>query len=446
MPDIDVWGGIECTVNRVRDNWFCQMTRSGHLERPEDLDLVAQLGIRTLRYPVLWELTAPDHPARLDFRWADERMSRLRTLGIQPIVGLIHHGSGPAYTHLLDEGFPRLLGQYAGNVAARYPWAEAYTPVNEPLTTARFSALYGHWYPHSRDDRSFARALVNQCRGIVLAMRAIREVNPRARLVQTEDLGKTYSTPAMKYQADFDNERRWITWDLLTGRVGREHPLYGFLIASGIPDEELQELRDAPCPPDIVGINHYVTSNRFLDDDCTLYPAAFHGRNARQTYADVEAVRVPAPVTSWRALLQEVWSRYQRPLAITEAHLGCSVDEQVRWFHEAWISAQTARAAGIDVLGVTSWALFGSFNWNVLLTRDGTHYEPGAFDLRDGLPRPTALAEALKDLAAGKSLRDHPLLQQRGWWRRPERLLYARPVPSSADQPAVAAGERLRTT
>ena len=80
-------------------------------------------------------------------------------------------------------------------VARRYPWVEDYTPVNEPLTTARFSGLYGHWYPHGRDDRTFARALLNQCRAVVLAMRAIRAVNPAARLVQTEDLGRTYSTP-----------------------------------------------------------------------------------------------------------------------------------------------------------------------------------------------------------------------------------------------------------
>ena len=50
-------------------------------------------------------------------------------------------------------------------------------------------------------------------------MRAIREVNPAAQLVQTEDIGKTYSTPALAYQADFENERRWLSFDLLCGRV-----------------------------------------------------------------------------------------------------------------------------------------------------------------------------------------------------------------------------------
>src|SRR3712207_8890412 len=52
----------------------------------------------------------------------------------------------------------RSLAEYAHAVASRYPWVEDWTPVNEPLTTARFSALYGHWYPHARDDVSFARS------------------------------------------------------------------------------------------------------------------------------------------------------------------------------------------------------------------------------------------------------------------------------------------------
>ena len=50
-------------------------------------------------------------------------------------------------------------------VAERYPWVEHYTPVNEPLTTARFSGLYGHWYPHARDDGAFLRALLQPVPG-----------------------------------------------------------------------------------------------------------------------------------------------------------------------------------------------------------------------------------------------------------------------------------------
>jgi hypothetical protein len=62
----------------------------------------------------------------------------------------VHHGSGPRHTDLLDPAFATGLADYAGAVAARYPWVTDWTPVNEPLTTARFAALYGFWYPHAR--------------------------------------------------------------------------------------------------------------------------------------------------------------------------------------------------------------------------------------------------------------------------------------------------------
>src|SRR5689334_4085045 len=97
-----LWGGVECTVNRVQDRFFCQLSRSGHAARTEDLERFAALGLRVLRYPVLWERTAPNGLDSADWRWPDERLQRLRALGIEPIVGLLHHGSGPAHTSLVD--------------------------------------------------------------------------------------------------------------------------------------------------------------------------------------------------------------------------------------------------------------------------------------------------------------------------------------------------------
>ncbi len=37
-----------------------------------------------MRYPVLWERTAPDGLESAGWSWADERLERLRELGIQP--------------------------------------------------------------------------------------------------------------------------------------------------------------------------------------------------------------------------------------------------------------------------------------------------------------------------------------------------------------------------
>ena len=419
MLPLEMWGGVECTVNRVHDNWHDQLRASGHDIRIDDLTRFAQLGLRRLRYPALWENTAPQAPDRFDWRWLDQRLTRLQESGIEPILGLLHHGSGPHYTSLLDQRFPAWFAAYASVVAGRFPWVTNYTPINEPLTTARFSALYGHWYPHHRDDRSFARALVNQVRATTLAMQAIRRVNSSAQLIQTDDLGRTTSTTRLIYQADFDNERRWLGWDLLRGAVNRQHAMWAYLREAGIEAAELGWFNDHPCPPDIIGINHYVTSDRHLDDDVTHHAPERRGGNGRDAYVDIEAVRAagsrPAGIAG---ALYDAWTRYRCPVAITEAHLGCTREDQLRWLHACWRSAHEARAAGNDVRAVTAWALLGSFDWDSLVTRMQRHYEVGAFDVRGPKPRPTAIAHLIGDLASQRTPRRAALLVEPGWWER----------------------------
>ena len=431
---LELWGGVECTVNRVGDVFFDQMERNGHAWRDDDLERFASLGLRALRYPILWERLAPEHARVTDWSWADRRLNRLRELGIRPIVGLVHHGSGPRRTHLLDPGFAEGLADFARQVAERYPWIEDYTPVNEPLTTARFSALYGHWYPHAHDTRRFARAFVNQCRAVVLSMQAIRAVNPAARLVQTEDLGKVFSTPVLAECAEFENRRRWLTFDLLGGHLTEKHPLSAYLRSAEVAPEELHWFLEHRCTPDLLGINYYITSERFLDEQMDRHPAYSHG----PAYADMPAVRVNAAgVSGVGRLLREAWERYRLPLAVTEAQLNCTRDEQMRWLVEIWRDVRALRdREGVDVRAVTLWALLGAFNWTNLLTRDDPDsYEPGAFDLRGPSPRPTALAILARTLARGGQV-DHPVLRTPGWWKRPERFVGE---PVTAHQPLTPA-------
>src|SRR3712207_5229652 len=102
-PPLELWAGLECTVNRVGDEYFDQLERSGHDGRLADLELFAELGARAARYPILWERVAPRGVENADWSWTDERLGRLRELGIRPIVGLVHHGSGPRHTSLRSE-------------------------------------------------------------------------------------------------------------------------------------------------------------------------------------------------------------------------------------------------------------------------------------------------------------------------------------------------------
>jgi len=441
LRPLELWGGVECSLVRVGNDYRDQVIETGHSSRLGDIDAMAELGIKAVRYPILWESIAPQSPAELDFSWHDERLERLRSHGIKVIAGLLHHGSGPRYTNLVDPGFPRLFANYARKVAQRYPWIEFWNPINEPLTTARMSFLYGHWYPHQRDRAATLRAVANQCAAIVEAIAAVRSINPAAQLLVSEDVGKTFATEPLAYQASHENHRRWLTFDLLAGRVVPGHYYYDDMVRNGVPERLLAQLATGAGQPDVLGFDHYLTSERYLDHRIERYPGEPAGGNGRDTYVDVEAVRIAklGGELGPGKRLRELWERYGLPIAITEVHHGCTREEQLRWLHEMWSAAERERSRGADIRAVTLWALFGVVDWRSLLTRREGLHEPGAFDIRSPEPRPTLLAKAAAKLGRGEKL-DHPVLQQPGWWKRPGRTYSRRRF----EMLSKGAGERSR--
>ncbi|WP_432710598.1 family 1 glycosylhydrolase [Pedobacter sp.] len=434
---MELWGGIECTINRVGDQYFNQLVYQGHYDRKNDLKLLEELGIKKLRYPILWEYHQPEQHQPLQWGVIEKNLLELKERKIEVIAGLVHHGSGPAYVNLMDQSFAEGLAAYATEVARRFPWINYYTPINEPLTTARFCGLYGLWYPHECNAVSFLRILYNECKATLLAMEAIRKVNPNAKLVHTEDLGKIHSTRHMQYQADFENERRWIGIDLLSGRMDSSHPLWRYCIDNGLTEEELQFFTAHAMPPDILGFNYYVTSERYLDEHTEYYPVQTHGGNGKEVYADVEAVRTrEAKMDGLTNLLRDAWNRLHLPLAVTECHLFCGREDQMRWVKSNWDAVANLQKEEIVVEAFTIWSIFGAYGWDRLLTHPHGNYENGVFDVRSLEPRPTALKKLVKSLAVGAAY-EHPLLSGKGWWERESRIIYPKAIIETAFKPEI---------
>lgn len=422
ISSVEIWGGAEYSLVRVKNTVYDQLSCSNHEIRNTDLDLFRDAGIKKVRYPLLWEKYVNNEEEF--FRLHDKRINRLLELGIKPIAGLVHHGSGPFFTDLYDKDFPGLLAEFAYTIASRYPSIEFYTPINEPLTTARFSGLYGIWYPHLSDDRSFVRIFLNELKAVIMSMEAVRSVNPSAGLIQTEDLGRILSTPELGYQAHFENLRRWSTYDFLLGKMDQYHLMYRYFTESGASEADFEYFLANTIKPEICGFNYYVTSERYIDQKFENYPAGAHGGNAFQKYADIEVVRANIPEQiSLSGLLSEAWERYHLPLALTEVHIACTREEQLRWFNEAYNNGVELRSKGIDFRAVTAWSFFGSFDWSSLLCRHNNEYETGVYDIRSGTPRATALAHLIKSLGTGgKKYSD--ILSVPGWWRRTDRWIY----------------------
>lgn len=426
MNTLQMWGGLECTLNRVGDRYINQCEKNGHNQRLSDLALFKSLGIKKLRYPCLWETVAPKDLDHCDWTFLDERLNELKRIDQDVIATLLHHGSGPFYTSLIDPDFPEKFSTYARLFAQRYPWITDYTPINEINTTARFSVLYGHWYPHLKDEAMYFRSLILQCKATVLAMREIRRVNPHAKLIQTDDLGKCQSTPEVAEQRDLENERRWLTWDLLAGRVTKDHPLYYLFMKNKINPADLEWFEDNTCTPDVIGVNHYLLSNRYLDHRLELFPKWSHGGNGVMNYADVGAVDTGfAENISPEEILQEAWERYKIPVAVTECHTMGNRESQMRWLDQVWKGCQKLRENGADVIAVTAWSLLGTYDWNKLCTICDMFYEPGVFDLRNPqkIPKETALSEMVRNLSFYGEYKS-PLLGSEGVWKTGRRIVF----------------------
>ena len=420
-----VWAGVECSRLRIGNREVDQLVLTGHDRRPDDIELLATLGVTAARYPVLWERVAHSS-GTYDWSWSDRRLGALRRLGIEPVVGLLHHGQGPRGYSLLKTGFVDAFASYASAAAQRYPWVGQWLPINEPLTTARFGGLYGWWPPYRRSDATFARVLVTQILAVRAAMRAIRAVNDAAQLIVNEDVGRTFSTRPLAAEAAFLNERRWLTWDLLLGRVTRAHAMYERLAQSGELVRALDDLADDPCPPEVLGVDHYVTSDRFLDHRVQMYIPERRDPLC-PSYVDVEAARVRGvPTGSVERAIRDTWRRYKRPMALTEISMAGEPRDQVAWWNEAWSAAVLTRRAGMDVRAVTAWSVFGATDWHCLMRRPDNIYAPGVFDASFDPPLRRPVADAIAASAAQQvrrsTLRPEPALPYAGWWTSPNRF------------------------
>ena len=405
----EIWASPEPTVARI-DRWRSrdQLRETGHEAREGDIDLIAGLGVHATRYPVLWEKVAPHHPEVRDYAWADRRLRMLADRGVEPIVTLLHHGSGPAYTDLVDPAFPQLFAAYAAATVRRFPWVKRWTPINEPLTTARFSTIYAAWYPNLFfDDEAFGRAIVNEALAIAAAQERIREVVPDATFLLTEDLQSfSAADEGVAAYVDHKRQRMYLSCELLQGRVVDGHPMERYLIERcRVPRADLRQLERRPQPPDVMGWNYYPNSERWLESDGA-------GGHRNLGIVDLAPERM-----DMRALLRAAHARLGLPLALSEVHVLGNERERARWMVHRFEDVQAVRGDGVPIVAFGAWAAFGMIDWISLLCRNEQVAEDGVFTCAGprGRPERTLVTEVVEDLAAGRT----PVAPaEPAWWER----------------------------
>jgi dTDP-4-dehydrorhamnose reductase len=275
--------------------------------------------------------------------------------------------------------------------------------------------------------------MVNQTLAQQAAMRRIRRVIPDAEFVLTEDLQRYAAGDAVvaEYVA-FLRERVYLSVELVAGRVGEGHSLLPFLSERcGLNALELAMMQRDAAVPDLVAFNHYPHSERYL-----------FTRGGE--IADVPAVYVSGePPPAVGPLLRAAAERLRLPLAIGEVHAHAPEAERVRWLLQHAADVNGLRADGVDVRALGAWAAFGMVDWHSLLRQRARVTEDGIYTFAgpNGIPQATAVATALRELAATGRIADTGV---RGWWERDDRALPLEELIAMRDA-GIPEGDHLRT-
>lgn len=331
-----------------------------------DLARVREAGITMIRYGIPWHRVNPQ-PHVYDWRWTDQAVDLMDTLGITPIVDLFHYGT-PLWIEggIMNPIFGEMQGWYAKAFAERYPQITYYTPTNEPYIEATFGAEFAIWYPFLRGDRNAARALVNVTAGLTRAMIEVRRVRPDA-LMMIADTCEYYHAVdgAFAEEAAFRSERRFLVHDLYQGLLTREHPMWAYLVRNGVEEWELAWFLENPVRLDIIGCDYYFHSEHQLR----------RGPNGERIDETADAARK----FGWARLAAQYSARYNGvPVFLAETNMGGPVEDRVRWFEHLIGETRQARAAGVPVAGLTYYGAVDHVDWDTALRQRNLNINPCA--------------------------------------------------------------------
>jgi beta-glucosidase/6-phospho-beta-glucosidase/beta-galactosidase len=338
-----------------------EMAKTFHYDHWErDFGLVKEMGIEYLRYGPPYYRTHLA-PGVYDWEFTDITFNRLLELEITPIVDLCHFGVPDWLGDFQNPDFPALFAEYAGAFAARYPYLDLYTPVNEIFITAMFSGQYGWWNERLSSDRAFVTALKNLCKANVLAMKAILGKQPAASFIQSESSEYFHAMePDAVPLARFLNQKRFLSLDLTYG-YPMTVTMYQYLLANGMTEWEYnwfaQNQVKAHC---IMGNDYYVTNEHLVFPD-------------GHTQASGE-------IFGYYVITSQYFQRYKLPIMHTETNIRMPACKE--WLLKQWANVHRLKQDGVPVMGFTWYSLLHQVDWDSALREDaGRVNELGLYDL-----------------------------------------------------------------
>ena len=397
---VSIWDTFSHTPGRTA-NGDTGDVACRHYERTgEDLELMAELGLRAYRFSVAWPRVQPDGKGSANQEGLDfyRRLAAgLRDRGIVPVVTLYHWDLPQA---LQDEGgWPvretaERFSEYVAMVTAAIgDEVGLWITLNEPWCSAWLGYAVGVHAPGLTNPQLSIRATHHLLLAHALGSEVVRR-DTKAPVGITLNLAP--QIPASDHELDIEAARK------LDGGLNRLYldPLFqgsypdDVLATAAAAGLKMDVVRDADMelisrPVDFLGVNYYMnhvvaSTNRlaearqagYLAPDSLLgTPTASLGAaQVGRPWLERTAMGWEVDPTGLTALLTRLSDEYTKaPLYITES--GVAVDDyrgpdgavhdprRVAYLDAHVKAVKDAIDAGVDVQGYFVWSLMDNFEW-----------------------------------------------------------------------------------
>lgn len=299
----------------------------------EDFDILKDLNLNSFRFSIEWSRIEPEEGKwnKDEIKHYKKYIAELRRRKIEPFLNLWHwtlpiwfEEKGGFEKKANLKYFDRFVKKVSDELLDDVTYV---LTINEPTNYAVFGYFLGEWPPGKKSALSYIKVLWNLKQAHKRAYTIIKKSKPSVQVGAAAILANiqakhprsildTISTRIMRYF--------WNWWFL---RRIRKHQ-------------------------DYIGLNYYFSDY-------------YTGLGKRDNPS------IPSTDLGWYAepeglypIVLRTWSKFKKPIFISETGIADAADEQRRWWiQENIVAMERALSEGVDLRGYMHWSLLDNFEW-----------------------------------------------------------------------------------